>query len=82
MPLNVTELGLGEVVTESCVWQGVFEGGTSLGDVYQGLVERGLDQAVAEFLADQTNEPGTWAFPGISHADGYEAYQVRNRACS
>lgn len=55
--------------------QGVFEGGTSLGDVYQGLVERGLDQAVAEFLADQTNEPGTWAFPGISHADGYEAYQ-------
>jgi len=80
MPLNVTELGLDEVVIESCVWQAVFEGGTSLGDVYQGLVEGGLDQAVAEFLADQTNEPGKWAFPGISHADGYEAYQVRHRA--
>lgn len=59
------------------LFQGVFDDGTSLGDVYQGLVEGGLHKAVAEFLSDQTSEPSCWAFPGISHADGYEAYQVR-----
>lgn len=56
--------------------QGIFEGGTSLGDVYQGLVQGGLDQAVADFLADQTSDPSSWAFPSIQHAEGFEAYQV------
>ena len=63
-------------LTVDSVSQGVFDGSTSLGDVYQGLVGGGLDESVAEFLADQTSQPGSWALPGISHADGYEAYQV------
>lgn len=57
--------------------QGIFEGGTSLGDVYEGLANGGLHQAVAEFLADQTSDPSAWAFPAIQHAEGFEAYQVR-----
>ena len=56
--------------------QGVFEGGTSLGDVYEGLVNGRLSQPVAEFLADQTSDPSAWAFPDIQHAEGFEAYQV------
>lgn len=56
--------------------QGIFEGGTSLGDVYEGLANGGLHQAVAEFLADQTSDPSAWAFPAIQHAEGFEAYQV------
>ena len=56
--------------------QAVFDGATSLVEVYQGVVEGRLAQAVAEFLADQTSDPSHWAFPGISHAEGYEAYQV------
>ena len=56
--------------------QGVFEDGTSLGHVYEGLVKGGLDQAVADFLADQTSDPSSWAFPSIQHAEGFEAYQV------
>ena len=56
--------------------QGIFEGGTSLGDIYEGLVKGSLDQAVAEFLADQTSDPAGWALPSIQHAEGFEAYQV------
>lgn len=56
--------------------QGIFEGGTSLGDVYEGLANGGLHQAVAEFLADQTSDPSAWAFPAIQHAEGFEAYRV------
>ncbi|KAL3134934.1 hypothetical protein ABBQ32_007896 [Trebouxia sp. C0010 RCD-2024] len=55
--------------------QGIFEGGTSLGDVYEGLANGGLHQAVAEFLADQTSDPSAWAFPAIQHAEGFEAYR-------
>ena len=55
--------------------QGVFSD-TGLGRVYHGLVEGGLHQPVADFLADQTSEPGNWPFPEVVHAEGYEAYQV------
>ena len=56
--------------------QGIFEGGTSLGDVYEGLVNSALKEAVAEFLADQTSDPTAWRLPSIQHAVGFEAYQV------
>lgn len=56
--------------------QGIFEGGTSLGDVYEGLVNGALKGAVAEFLADQTSNPSAWRLPSIQHAEGFEAYQV------
>lgn len=56
--------------------QGIFEGGTSLGDVYEGLVNGHLKGAVAEFLADQTSDPSAWELPSIQHAEGFEAYQV------
>lgn len=56
--------------------QGIFEGGTSLGDVYEGLVNGGLSQPVADFLADQTSDPSAWALPSIQHDEGFEAYQV------
>ena len=63
-------------VVNDTLLQGVFEGGTSLGDVYQGLVCGGAKTAIAEFLADQTSDPAAWALPSIQHAEGYEAYQV------
>ena len=56
--------------------QTIFSEGTSLGDVYQGLAGGKLRNGVDEWLADQTSEPSHWALPGITHADGYEAYQV------
>lgn len=59
--------------------QTIFAGGsssTSLGDVYKGLVCGKLGREVDEWLADQTSEPARWAFPPISHADGFETYQV------
>ena len=56
--------------------QGIFEGGTSLGDVYEGLANGHLRGAVAEFLADQTSDPSAWGLPSIQHAEGFEAYQV------
>ena len=56
--------------------QGIFEGGTSLGDVYKGLANGHLGGAVAEFLADQTSDPAAWGLPSIQHAEGFEAYQV------
>ena len=60
--------------------QGVFSD-TGLGGVYHGLVEGGLHQQVADFLADQTSEPGNWSFPEVVHAEGYEAYQVSSFLC-
>ena len=58
--------------------QAIFTSGTStsLGDVYKGLACGKLQSEVEEWLADQTSEPAHWAFPGITHADGFEAYQV------
>lgn len=56
--------------------QGVFTEGTSLGDVYAGLAGGRLQNAVQEWLADQTSEPSHWSLPGIKHAEGYEAYQA------
>ena len=64
----------------SVALQPLFMQGTSLGDVYQGLAQGQLQQGVQEWLADQTSEPSHWAFPGIQHADGFEAYQVHQLA--